>query len=304
MARLYINQWDKAYKLLQHRVAELERPYLPETIALVTSLLQKDAAILQYQAAIDSLINDIDYAKAKNFSSAPKPTAIIHWAASVARLIQVTYTKFSSFLAKRLWVALIRFRINSASRDFLTLMDDGDLLAMGTRELELINLEKRLTKDLMAIGHRKKELVYTYQQLDAKASNADAAQCLQRNWRDSLGTPDIAHSTLKSFINNLSTNTRAASNSGEQLKKLERELVRRTDSVMADCRQLISKDIDPNKLTIGDQRLTKLQGDLSQLEDLQREVEALKTKAKNDAVPVLHPIMVKNSQKQAKRPNR
>src|SRR5690606_1765727 len=116
----------------------------------------------------------------------------------------------------------------------------------------------------------------TYQQIDAQASNRDAAQCLQRNWRDSLGSTDLAHATLKSFINNLSTNTRATSNLGQELQGLEQKLVQKTDEVVADCRQLISKDIDPNKLTIGSQRVHKLENDISALELLQNEIERLK----------------------------
>lgn len=253
---------------------------------------QKMSAIIQFEEAVERLRQEVAVAADPQLAPHSKAAAIVHWGATLTDLRMQNYQKHAMTLAKRLWIGLIdrRSRIGGMP----DLVGDTDVLEMGSRELALKALEKNLTSRLVGLARQKKTLKKRYYARETAIANREAAGTMQYNNKQSAGQNRLAHQALAAFIHNLSTGTRAAPQ-GQNLRKLQDLLVKDTDRIVADCRYMISKDIDPDRMTIGESRVKRLEDDLTRILKLQKEVELTRYQVSQEPLPLLRPILVKKN---------
>lgn len=296
---MHLERWDEEFAELESDISRIEKPLHGHSLEDHITIIQKQAAILQIESELESAIEQISSARSKPNIASHKPKSIIHWANIMVQTLKRTYQKKASFIGRSLWINLIRSKMNLASTHELPFTDDIHLMEMATREIELKNQEKALNLKLVQIDETKKTLRRDYEQIQARIANEEAASCLQKNWLPKKEKKDPSYSSLKQFINNLSTMTRASTETEIELQSLHNDLVQQTNNLVAECKVILSKEIGPNRMTIGAQRIKKLESSLASLDLLQEKVASGQKRLKQTTPPPLHPIMMKHSPKSA-----
>ena len=294
-----VNQWDQSFARLKREIALLEGPQSSAPIKDQIRLTQKQSAILQYELALEAAMERVRVLKSAKLTIPKKCQAIIFWSFTMLESLKRVYHKKASYFGQALWLGLLRSSL-SPKTALSPFLEDVALMEMATREVELKNRERQLKKTLRALEATKKDLHQERIKKEAGLSNMEAGTCLQRSFSLREPKKDVAYSSLKRFINNLSTASRATSPQEVALQKKQKKLSAETDLFISECKSLMQKEIGPNRLTIGTHRLRHMQERLASLEALRDDVTLARREVEGLALPPLHPIMVQDGQKSAR----
>ena len=153
---MQIKQWDQSFAKLQADISRMEFPHRGPSLKDQIVMAQKQAAILQFESAIETSLEQIEHLKSQNLKMGNKAKSIIYWANSMAKTIKRMYEKKASFIGRALWLNLVRSRLKLGTSASIPFINDVDLMEMATREVELKNRERDLGNDLILISQTKR----------------------------------------------------------------------------------------------------------------------------------------------------
>lgn len=282
-------QWDSAFQTLcqnfDHTV-----PFSFQDTEKRLAIAQKYSAIYQFEQAIEEQIQLIQHYQSSYPFGKKKLLAIFEWYTHLAEHRKTLLNKLNQLIKRSLWLNLVRQGLQLNGK--ITGAGDLELVELATKEVELKNLEKALEAQLVRISEKKKRLRIHYEHHEAMRSNHEAAASLQTEIFDINGKKSVPYMALKDFIHNLSTISRPPHS---EAAKLERDLVTETNSLIKECRKILTKDIGPEHMTLEGRRLRILEQRLTALNGLQKQVQELHQKDQNSPLKELHPIMVKKN---------
>lgn len=298
---MQLSDWDEQFGDTEQHLQALEHSDQITQIYGQRVIDQKQDAVLQFQAANEQMVDKFKGLHARNLKIGNKPKSIIYWGLVLAQKSLSLYRKKSEFMGKRYWLQLTQHRLSLEPGQASSLLDDTALMEMATREMRLKNREKQLQQELNRISKLKTTFKARHEKLQTQASNHQAAASLQKEWIDGDGQRDEAYNALNSFVKNVSMATRSTSPKERTYQLMQQKLVKETDQVIENCREILAQDISPQKLNVAEPTLSSLEHSIEDLNSLRDQIQELKSQISDDETPDMHPIMVKNSQKGVKK---
>ena len=274
------SRWENEIAKLRQEIQTLEGRIKINLKSEKLLLLQKRAVILQYQQAIEKMVDKFQRLTKGKIPLPPRSKAIIHWGHVIADKTLRLYQRKSVFWDMNMWQSLIKSRLIGGPKLNDMYLEDQDLIGMATKLNLLKQAESGLNAQLVELREKKKQRLEEQKTFNTKLSNLHAAQSLQTRLASSpqklMESP--VYLSLKSYVNWLTLPLRSFTDQERQFQEDYKEVIRKTQNTLAYCRDLAIADLDRHPHSNNQESLVDLKEDLARIDHLHAKMESSITK--------------------------
>ena len=290
------SRWENEIALLRKDIQALEGRIKINLKSEKLLILQKRAVILQYQLAIEKMVDKFQRLTRGKIPLPPRAKAIIHWGHIIADKTLHLYQRKSVFWDMTMWQNLIKSRLIGSSQLSDMYIEDHDLISMATKLDLLKQTESRLNVQLVDLKETKKKLTEERKTISTKLSNIHAAQSLQteKSAIPQKITENPIYLMLKSYVNWLTLPLRSFTDVERQFQNDYKEVIKKTHSTVAYCRNLALAELGhPASRAYNHEELANLKEELVRIDHLHANMESSIAKIFREKPPLPRPVIRK-----------
>jgi len=296
-----LNDWDNELSSLAAEVNELTHKHFKVQIRQKRGLVARKIATIQSHLKIEQNIKKLKSLCEREFLLLPRERALLYWSGIFTETVEKYYQLKQENMTKKLWLRLIRTRINGADHISFSNFDKDDLVSLSVRHANLAKTEKYLGELLANKRQQKKAAIQRYQELSIAQINRSSSKTLQgrlgTNLKHALENPVVK--TLEQAIIQM-TSTIHKSERFSEIQAIKHKYEKESDSLLTVCRKYVLASENNPTWTPSTKAMARVESAIAKLDSLEKISQNSFNLKNSSNIPDAQPNFVHNVRKEVK----